>query len=143
MRILVTGGAGYVGSVSVERLLEAGHEVWVLDDLSTGHASSVPEGARLVTGSFADPDAFGEVLEAGGIEAVLHCAAKSLVGESIANPAVYYRVNVAGGIALLDAMRRLGVQRLVFSSTAAVYGDRKSTRLNSSHIQKSRMPSSA
>ena len=122
MRILVTGGAGYVGSVSVERLLEAGHEVAVLDDLSTGHASSVPEGARLVTGSFADPDAIGEVLEAGGIEAVLHCAAKSLVGESIANPAVYYRVNVAGGIALLDAMRQLGVQRLVFSSTAAVYG---------------------
>jgi UDP-glucose-4-epimerase GalE len=122
MRVLVTGGAGYVGSVSVERLLEAGHVVTVLDDLSTGHAGSVPDGATLVEGSFADPDTISRTLEDGGIEAVLHCAAKSLVGESIIDPAPYYRVNVAGGITLLDALRRAGINRLVFSSTAAVYG---------------------
>ncbi len=122
MRILVTGGAGYVGSVSVERLLEAGHEVMVLDDLSTGHAGSVPDGASLVEGSFAHPETISRTLDDGRIEAVIHCAAKSLVGESIVDPAIYYRVNVAGGITLLDALRRAGVKRLVFSSTAAVYG---------------------
>ncbi|MBI3746642.1 MAG: UDP-glucose 4-epimerase GalE [Chloroflexi bacterium] len=122
MRILVTGGAGYVGSVSVERLLAAGHEVTVLDDLSTGHDWLVPSGAGLVLGSFADAETVGRTLAAGRIEAVLHCAAKSLVGESIADPAIYYLTNVGGGIALLDAMRLAGVNRLVFSSTAAVYG---------------------
>ena len=122
MRILVTGGAGYVGSVSVERLLEAGHEVTVLDDLATGHARSVPRGAKLVRGSFGDLDVVGRTLETGRIEAVLHCAAKSLVGELMREPAIYYAHNVIGGIALLDAMRRAGVGRIVFSSTAAVYG---------------------
>jgi UDP-glucose-4-epimerase GalE len=122
MRILVTGGAGYVGSVSVERLLEAGHAVTVLDDLSTGHAASVVEGATLVEGSFGDRELVAGLLRDRGIDAVLHCAAKSLVGESMADPAIYYRHNVAGGIALLDAMRDTGVGRIVFSSTAAVYG---------------------
>ena len=122
MRILVTGGAGYVGSVSVERLLEAGHEITVLDDLSSGHAGSVFPGARLVEGSFGDREAVESLLRDGGIEAVLHCAAKSLVGESMREPALYYRHNVVGGVALLDAMRDVGVVRLVFSSTAAVYG---------------------
>ncbi len=127
MRILVTGGAGYVGSVSAERLLEAGHEVTVLDNLATGHADSVPEGATLVQGSFADPDAIADVLAHNHIEAVLHCAAKSLVGESMSDPAAYYRTNVVGGVTLLDAMRRLDVGRIVFSSTAAVYGAPEST----------------
>jgi len=122
MRILVTGGAGYVGSVSVERFLEAGHDVTVLDDLSTGHPWLVPAGATMVRGSFGDAGDVGRALGAGRIEAVLHCAAKSLVGESIVDPAIYYRTNVAGGIALLDAMRLAGINRLVFSSTAAVYG---------------------
>jgi UDP-glucose 4-epimerase len=122
MRILVTGGAGYVGSVSVERLLEAGHEVTVLDDLSTGHAGAVVEGATFVDASFGDRKAVGGILRERGIEAVLHCAAKSLVGESIREPELYYRHNVVGGIALLEAMRDVGVGRLVFSSTAAVYG---------------------
>jgi UDP-glucose 4-epimerase len=122
MRVLVTGGAGYVGSVSVERLLEAGHDVTVLDDLSTGHAGAVVDGARLIEGSFADPETIGAALGTGRIEAVLHCAAKSLVGESMVDPAAYYRVNVAGGATMLDAMRRLDVGRIVFSSTAAVYG---------------------
>jgi UDP-glucose 4-epimerase len=122
MRILVTGGAGYVGSVSVERFLAAGHEVVVLDDLSTGHASAVPEGARLEPGSYGDEDATFEILHRARIDAILHCAARSLVGESIANPSRYYRDNVGGGIALLEAARRADVQRIVFSSTAAVYG---------------------
>lgn len=122
MRILVTGGAGYVGSVSVERLVQAGHQVTVFDNLATGHRRSVPDGVMLVEGSFTDPEAIGRALERGQIEAVLHCAAKSLVGESMADPAGYYRTNVVGGVTLLDAMRRLAIQRIVFSSTAAVYG---------------------
>ncbi len=122
MRILVTGGAGYVGSVSVERLLAAGHEVSVLDELSTGHRASLVPGAHLTVGSYAEGHALSELLERDRIEAILHCAARSLVGESVANPARYYRDNVAGGIALLEAAREAGVARIVFSSSAAVYG---------------------
>ena len=122
MRILVTGGAGYVGSVSVERLLEAGHDVTVLDNLATGHRGSVPDGTAFVDGSFGDGDLVRRTLEESRIDAVLHCAAKSLVGESMQDPAAYYRHNVVGGVALLDAMRDADVARLVFSSTAAVYG---------------------
>ena len=127
MRVLVTGGAGYVGSISVEALVEAGHDVTVLDDLSKGHREAVLPGARLVEGSYGDPAAIRELLATTPIDAVLHCAARSLVGESIANPAFYYRENVAGGVALLEALREAGVRRLVFSSTAAVYGVPAST----------------
>jgi UDP-glucose-4-epimerase GalE len=122
MRILVTGGAGYVGSVSVERLVEAGHDVVVLDDLSTGHAESVAAGARFVQGSYADPATLADALRAQGTEAVLHCGARSLVGESVTDPAGYYQANVVGGLSLLDTMRAAGVRRIVLSSTAAVYG---------------------
>jgi len=122
MRVLVTGGAGYVGSVSVEALVDAGHEVVVLDDLSKGHRDAVAPGARLVEGSYADRPLVDALLASTPIDAVLHCAARSLVGESIENPALYYRENVAGGVALLEALREAGVRRLVFSSTAAVYG---------------------
>jgi len=121
-RILVTGGAGYVGSVSVEAFLAAGHEVVVLDDLTTGHRAAVPEGATLRRGTYADQAATTRLLADDGIEAILHCAARSLVAESIADPSKYYRDNVAGGIALLEAARGAGVERIVFSSTAAVYG---------------------
>jgi len=126
-RTLITGGAGYVGSVSAEAFLAAGHDVVVLDDLTTGHRSAVPAGATLHAGTYADRDALARLLDAERIEAILHCAARSLVGESIREPAKYYRDNVAGGVALLEAARAVGVGRLVFSSTAAVYGIPDST----------------
>jgi len=122
MRILVTGGAGYVGSVSVESFVAAGHEVTVLDDLSTGHRAAVAEGATLEVGTYGDTQAVARLLERRQIDAVLHCAARSLVGESMVDPAKYFRENVGGGISLLDGMRLAGVNRIVFSSTAATYG---------------------
>jgi UDP-glucose 4-epimerase len=122
MKVLVTGGAGYVGGVSVEAILAAGHQVVVLDDLSTGHASGVHPDARLVVGSYADEPAVRRLLAEERVDAILHCAARSLVGESVADPAKYYRDNVVGGVALLEGARAAGVLRVVFSSTAAVYG---------------------
>src|SRR5919108_1691674 len=121
-RILVTGGAGYVGAVSVEAFLAAGHEVVVIDDLSTGHRSAVPDGARLVVGDYGDRSTMAAVFAEESIDAILHCAARSLVGESIEEPARYFGDNVVGGIALLEAAREAGVHRFVLSSTAAVYG---------------------
>ena len=122
MRVLVTGGAGYVGSVSVEALVAAGHDVLVLDDLSRGHRDALPGSVRLVEGSYGDPAIVGQLLANTPVDAVLHCAARSLVGESVSDPALYYRENVAGGVAFLEVLREAGVRRLVFSSTAAVYG---------------------
>jgi len=119
VKLLVTGGAGYIGSVVAAQLLEAGHEVTVLDDLSTGHADAVPPGARFERCSITEA---GPVLER-GFDAVLHFAAKSLVGESVADPAKYWTSNLGGTLALLEAMRRAGVGRIVFSSTAATYGE--------------------
>jgi UDP-glucose 4-epimerase len=123
LRILAVGGAGYIGSTSVESFLEAGHDVIVYDDLSTGHAAAVVEPARLVRGSIQDRARLEALLRGERIDAVLHCAAKSLVGESMIDPALYYRHNVTGGVAMLEAMRTAGVTRLVYSSTAAVYGE--------------------
>src|SRR5689334_20424462 len=120
MRVLVTGGAGYIGSVVAAQLVAAGHDVVVLDDLSTGHADAVPPGATFVKGTLRDCAA--EVL-ADGIEAVLHFAAKSLVGESVADPAKYWSNNLGGTVALLEAMREIRIRTIVFSSTAAVYGE--------------------
>ena len=124
MRVLVTGGAGYIGGVVAAQLAAAGHEVTVLDDLSTGFADAVPPGATFVKGTLRDCAA--EVLS-DGIEAVLHFAAKSLVGESVANPAKYWSNNLGGTISLLEAMREIGVRTIVFSSTAAVYGEPERT----------------
>jgi UDP-glucose 4-epimerase len=120
MKLLVTGGAGYIGSVVAAQLVEAGHEVTVLDDLSTGHADAVPPGARFVRG---DLRADAAAVLATGVDAVLHFAAKSLVGESVADPALYWSHNLGGTLALLDGMRATGVASIVFSSTAAVYGE--------------------
>ena len=122
MRVLVTGGAGYVGSVSVERLIGAGHEVTVLDSLVTGHLEAVAPDAELVVGSVGDPSVVGPLLRRRGIEAVLHCAARSLVGESVREPELYERENVIGGRSFLGELAAAGIDRFVFSSTAAVYG---------------------
>ena len=121
-RILVTGGAGYVGAVSVEAFVAAGHDVVVLDDLSTGHRSAVPDGARLIIGDYTDRATAAAVFAEEAIDAILHCAARSLIGESIAQPARYFGDNVGGGIGFLEAARNAGVMRFVLSSSAAVYG---------------------
>jgi UDP-glucose 4-epimerase len=121
VRLLVTGGAGYIGGVVTLHLLKAGHQVTVLDDLSTGHADSVPDGAALVQGTL--QDAAAAVLAAEQYDGVLHFAAKALVGESTEHPERYWHTNVGGTLALLDAMRANAVPRLVFSSTAATYGE--------------------
>jgi UDP-glucose 4-epimerase len=120
MRLLVTGGAGYIGSVVAAQLVDAGHDVVVLDDLSTGHADAVPPDTDFRRGTIRE-DA-GPVL-ATGIDAVLHFAAKSLVAESVAYPARYWEHNLGGTLALLEAMRTAGTRRIVFSSTASVYGE--------------------
>jgi UDP-glucose 4-epimerase len=123
MRILVTGGAGYVGSVSVEALVDAGHEVTVLDNFATAGPGANLGDAELLRGTYGDLDAVRALLEERRIDAVLHCAARSLVPESVREPALYYMENVRGGLALLEAMRLAGVHRIVISSTAAVYGE--------------------
>jgi UDP-glucose 4-epimerase len=120
VRLLVTGGAGYIGSVVSRLLLAEGHAVTVLDDLSTGHADAVAEGADFVEG---DLSRSGEVLAGNRYDGVLHFAAKSLVGQSMVEPSLYWRNNVGGTRDLLDAVTANGVPRFVFSSTAAVYGE--------------------
>ncbi len=122
MRLLVTGGAGYIGSVVATRLVDAGHEVAVLDDLSRGHRAAIPAGAAHVECSLLDADATSRAL-ASGYDGVLHFAALALVAESVEHPERYHRGNFVGTLNLLDAMRAAQVRRLVFSSTCAVYGE--------------------
>ena len=122
MRVLVTGGAGYIGSHMAKLLVETGAQVTVLDDLSTGHPEAV-RGRDFVKGDIADVSFTKKLLQEKAIEAVVHFAASSLVGESMADPLKYYRRNIGGTAALLQAMREAKVTRIVFSSTAAVYGD--------------------
>ncbi len=121
MKLLVTGGAGYVGSVCTRVLLERGHDVTVIDSLITGNRDAVPAGAAFVEGDVRDVAA--DVLADGSFDGVLHFAARSLVGESVTSPEVYWSGNVVTSLALLDAMRVSGTPRLVFSSTAATYGE--------------------
>jgi len=120
VKLLVTGGAGYVGSVCAAHLVDAGHDVTVLDDLSTGHRDAVPDGAEFVEADLAE--AADDVL-GGGFDGVLHFAARSLVGESVQRPELYWSGNVVTSLRLLEAIRRHGTPRLVFSSTAATYGE--------------------
>jgi UDP-glucose-4-epimerase GalE len=122
MRVLVTGGAGYVGSTTAQRLIEAGHEVVIYDSLELGHRAAVPEGGVLVSGDIGDRGLVESTLREHSIEAVLHCAGYSLVGESVQQPQRYFDNNVAGGIAFLDSLLAAGVRRVVFSSSASVYG---------------------
>jgi UDP-glucose 4-epimerase len=121
MKLLVTGGAGYIGSIVARHLLGGGHEVVILDNLQQGHRQAVPGGAELVVGDLLDREALDSAVDQ-GFDAVLHFAALALVGESGAHPERYYGTNIGGTLNLLEAMRGAEVQRLVFSSTAAVYG---------------------
>ena len=124
LRLLVTGGAGYIGSVVSALLCAQGHDVVILDDLSTGHRDAVPAAARFVQGTLRDDAA---AVLATGIDAVLHFAAKSLVGESMEHPALYWGNNLGGTLALLEAMHTTDVSTIVFSSTAATYGEPDAT----------------
>ncbi|MBF6277354.1 MULTISPECIES: UDP-glucose 4-epimerase GalE [Nocardia] len=121
MKLLVTGGAGYVGGVCAQVLVQDGHEVVVVDDLSTGNAEGVPAGAKFVDGDIATTGV--ELIESESFDGVLHFAAQSLVGESVQQPEKYWYGNVVKTLALLEAIRRTQTPRLVFSSTAAVYGE--------------------
>src|SRR4051812_16799446 len=122
MNVFVTGGAGYIGSVCVEELINAGHQVTVLDNLSEGHRSAVDTRARFIQGDLGDPTLIGPALREAKAEAVIHFAAHALVGESMTNPAKYFRNNVAKGLELLQASVEVGVKKFVFSSTCATYG---------------------
>ncbi|REK16577.1 MAG: UDP-glucose 4-epimerase GalE [Planctomycetota bacterium] len=121
MKVLVTGGAGYIGSHAVRLLERAGHEPWVYDDLSFGHRQAVPAG-RLIEGTLGDRAGLVGAMNDHTIEAVMHFAAFAFVGESVVEPAKYYQNNIVGSLNLLEAMREAGVTRIVFSSTTATYG---------------------
>src|SRR6516164_9524067 len=121
MRILVTGGAGYIGSHAVRLLLSRGHEVWVYDNLTMGHRAAVPQG-RLIVGDLCEKDRLDQTLLERRVEAVMHFAALAYVGESVTDPATYYQNNIVNTLTLLDAMRRHRIGRIVFSSTCATYG---------------------
>ncbi|SDF71441.1 UDP-glucose 4-epimerase GalE [Sporolituus thermophilus] len=123
MKLLVTGGAGYIGSHTVHELVRAGHTVTVFDNLSKGHRAAVPAEVPLIVGDLRDRDLLIKTLREHQIEGVVHFAADSLVGESMQQPAKYYHNNVVATLALLDAMRERGIDKIVFSSTAAVYGE--------------------
>ncbi|HEV3143210.1 MAG TPA: UDP-glucose 4-epimerase GalE [Gemmataceae bacterium] len=121
MRILVTGGAGYIGSHTVRLLLAHGHDVWVYDNLSMGHRAAVPA-ERLIVGDLKDTDHLDHALLAHRIEAVVHFAASAYVGESVVNPAKYYQNNLINTLNLMERMRRQNISRFVFSSTCSTYG---------------------
>ena len=134
MRILVTGGAGYIGSHAARALDRAGHEVWVYDNLSRGHRAAVLPG-KLVEGELAEQARLEAVMRERQIDAVMHFAAFALVGESVADPAMYYRNNVLGSLSLFEAMRSAGVTRIVFSSTTATYGAPKVVPIREVELQ--------
>ena len=138
MRILVTGGAGYIGSTAAAMLHERGFEVTVLDDCSTGHLDAVPKGTKFIQGSILEPQIVSTALA--GCEAVIHFAAKSLVGESVEKPDLYFDVNVNGTRNLLDQMSGLGITKLVFSSTAATYGEPEVTPITEESATKPTSP---
>ena len=122
-RLLITGGAGFIGSVLTAYLLDHGYEVIIIDDLSTGHSKTVDSRASLIHASILGKAALVEVLV--GVKTVIHCAAKSLVEESISSPEIYNQVNTEGSRVLLEAMKEAKVSNIIFSSTAAIYGDSK------------------
>ncbi len=136
MKLLVTGGAGYIGSVVVERALERGHEIVVIDNLQEGHRAAVASGARLVVGDYGDASLLDSLFGHQRFDAVVHMAAQTTVALSVIDPAIYFRNNTTNGLALLDAMRRHSVRRFVFSSTAATYGEPETTPMTEEHPQR-------
>jgi UDP-glucose 4-epimerase len=122
MKIFVTGGAGYIGSICVEELLNAGHQVTVFDNLTEGHRAALDPRAAFIQGDLDHPTQVAAALSSSGAEAVMHFAANALVGESMTNPVKYFRNNVTGGLHLLEAMVGCGVKKIVFSSTCATFG---------------------
>lgn len=126
-QILVTGGAGYVGSVCSAELIKRGHAVTIIDDLSTGHRESVPDQAEFYCLDIADRNAVSELCASKRFDAVFHFAAKALIPESVRNPGIFFDKNLAGGITFLECLREAGIRNVVFSSTAAVYGNPKRT----------------
>jgi UDP-glucose 4-epimerase len=135
MTLLVTGGAGYIGSVVVERALGRGHRIVVIDNLQEGHAAAVPPECQLVRADYGDRAALDAIFSAQPIDAVVHLAAETTVATSVSDPAIYFQNNTVNGVALLDAMRRHGVTRLVFSSTAATYGEPVTVPMTEEHPQ--------
>lgn len=123
MKVLVTGGAGYIGSHTAQKLMDAGFDVVILDDLSTGFKEAIPSGALFVQGDVTDFGVVSGVLKNHQIEAVVHFAAKLIVPESVEKPLLYYKNNTTGVMTMVEAMKEAGVRKIVFSSTAAVYGD--------------------
>src|SRR5579864_2313097 len=130
--VLVTGGAGYVGSVCCAQLLERGHAVTVLDDLSTGHAGAVPTGL-LYELDYGDRAGVARLLQRTRIDAVFHFAAKALIPESVSNPGAFFDVNFASSIAFLETLRDFGIKKFVFSSSAAVYGNPQQIPIDEDH----------
>ena len=124
MNILVTGGAGYIGSHTVRALQQAGYTPIIVDNLSRGHVESIPEGVKFYNMDIADPKLVG-IMKEHNILGVMHFAAHSQVGESMQNPAIYYENNVVGSYHLIESARTAGIKHFVFSSTAAVYGEPK------------------
>jgi UDP-glucose 4-epimerase len=122
LKILVVGGAGYIGSVCAELLLDEGHQVAIFDNLSEGHRRAIDPRAQFVEGDLADREKIGKTCSDGRPDAVMHFAASALVGESMQNPSKYFRNNISNGLNLLDAMVAAGVRRLIFSSTCAIFG---------------------
>src|ERR1700686_2707999 len=127
MRVLVTGGAGYIGSVVAEELLQAGHDVVVFDNLSRGHRQAVPKNAELVVGDLGDRTCLDQLLRSRAIDAVMHFAALIEAGESMKAPEEFFRNNTSNALTLLEAMLAAGVKRFVFSSTAALFGNPERT----------------
>lgn len=133
MAVLVTGGAGYIGSATVEMLCEQGEQVVILDNLVYGHREAVFEGTKFYEGQIGDKELVGRIVQENGITACMHFAAFAYVGESVLKPAIYYANNVGQGIALVDALVSHNVKKIVFSSTCAVYGEPQRLTLDETH----------
>jgi len=134
LKILVTGGAGYIGGTVALRLLSAGHKVLIYDNFCHGHRDLVPAGTQLIEGDIADRERLTQILRDEQVDGVMHFAALIEAGESMKHPEIYFRNNTASTLSLLEAMLATGVDRLVFSSTAAVYGEPKSTPIEENAV---------